>query len=78
MVADGGDSAAAHFVKNDIVRVSSGGETSFHVLGGDADFVDARPITLNAPLTQVHPAGAAIAEREVLLNVQGFGRWCVG
>ena len=55
----------------------SGGETSFHVLGGDADFVDARPITLNAPLTQVHPAGAAIAERQVLLNVQGLdaGAW---
>jgi len=77
VIADGGDSAAVHFLKNDVVRVSSGGETSFHVLAGDADFVHAGPITLNAPLTQVHPAGADIAERAVLLDVQALdaGAW---
>jgi uncharacterized protein len=76
VVADGGDSAA-HFKDQGIVRVSTGGDTSFHVLGGDADFVDARPVTLNAPLTQVHPAGIVIAERAVLLNVTALdaGAW---
>jgi len=77
VVTDGGDSAAVHFLNQTIVRVSSGGESSFYVLGGDADFVHAAPITLDAPLTQVHPAGAAIAERAVLLNVQALdaGAW---
>jgi uncharacterized protein len=74
VVADGGDPA---FQEGDIVRVSSGGEASYHRLAEDAGLMEARPITLNAPVTQVHPAGAAIAEREVLLNVQALdaGAW---
>jgi phage tail sheath protein FI len=77
VVADGGEQAGKHFLQNDVVRVSSGGETSFHLLAEDADFVAAGPITLNAPLTQVHPAGADIAERAVLLDVQALdaGAW---
>ena len=77
VVTDGGDSAAVHFLNQGIVRVSSGDESAFYVLGGDADFVDAAPITLNEPLNQVHPAGAAIAERAVLLTVQALdaGAW---
>ncbi len=73
-VADGGDPV---FQEADIVRVSSGGEASYHRLEADAELMDARPLTLNAPVTQVHPAGAAIAEREVLLNVQALdaGAW---
>jgi phage tail sheath protein FI len=77
VVTDGGDSAAVHFANQGIVRVSSGDEHSFYVLGGDAEFVHAAPITLNEPLNHVHPAGAAIAERAVLLNVQALdaGAW---
>jgi hypothetical protein len=74
VVADGGDPV---FQEDDTVRVSSGGEVSYHRLAEDGGLMEARPITLNAPVVQVHPAGAAIAEREVLLNVQALdaGEW---
>jgi uncharacterized protein len=74
VIADGGDPL---FQEGDIVRLSSGGETSYHRLAEDARLMEARPITLNEPITEVHAAGAAIAEREMLLNVQALdaGAW---
>jgi len=76
VVADGGD-GASQFKTDDIVRVTTGGESSFHRLEADADAMDARPVVLNLPLTQVHPAGSPIAEREPLLDVQALdaGAW---
>jgi len=77
-VADGGaPPAATQYALGDVIRVISGGEASYHVLEAAADAMDARPVTLDTPLTRAHPAGSPIAEREPLLNIQALdaGAW---
>jgi phage tail sheath protein FI len=77
-ISDGGAPPAANrYIAGDVIRITTGGEASYHVLEAAADAMDARPITLNLPLRRTHAAGSPIAEREPLLNVQALdaGRW---
>lgn len=76
VVSDGGD-GASQFKAGDTIRVTNDDEVTYHSLASDSDAVDARPITLNLPLTHVHAAGSAIAERAQLLEVEALdaGTW---
>jgi len=78
VVTDGGSPpGATRFIAGDFIRITSSGEVSYHRLAASAVFLDSRPITLNAPLTQAHAAGSPVTERDPLLIVQALdaGAW---
>ncbi len=77
-VADGGTPpAATGYASGEVIRITAGGEASYHALESAADPLDARPVELNEPLTRAHAAGSPVAEREAQLIVQALdaGAW---
>ena len=72
-VTDGAGFAAGEFV-----RLGTGPDTFvYHRLSQAAVDLDARPVTLTVPLSGAHAAGATVAERGQLFNVQALdaGAW---
>jgi phage tail sheath protein FI len=76
VVSDGGN-AGSLYAANDIIRITSGGDSFYHLLLAAATPMNAGPVTLNAPLTLAHPAGSPVTEREPMLMVQALdaGAW---
>lgn len=73
-VTDGTGYAQDEFVR---LTPAGGGQPLYHRLGANAVSLDARLVDLTVPLSRAHAAGAAVAERAPLLNLQALdtGDW---
>jgi len=67
------------YAQNEFVRLTpaGGGQPLYHRLAANAVSLDARLVDLTVPLSRAHAAGAAVAERAPLLNLQALdtGDW---
>ena len=73
-VTDGTGYAQDEFVR---LTPAGGGQPLYHRLAANAVSLDARLVDLTVPLSRAHAAGAAVAERAPLLNLQALdtGDW---
>ncbi len=67
------------YAQDEFVRLTpaGGGQPLYHRLAANAVSLDARLVDLTVPLSRAHAAGAAVAERAPLLNLQALdtGDW---